>query len=141
MGGITDTVVGDTSLREVVCTNLGATVSCRHQTLASAGNIVDVLLVFAVVNEGVQTAQGTLLVLWLVASFGTLYEDFFHLARVRVLPGVAKTYTGLHLVDILTTGTTRTECIPLNITLVDVYLKLSASGSTATVAALVCIRP
>ena len=105
MSGVTDTVVGNTALREVVGTDLRTAVAGRNEALAAAGDIVNILLVLTVVDEGIEAAQGTLLVLWLVTGFGTLDEDFLYLACVRVFPRVAETYTRLHLVHVLTTGT------------------------------------
>ena len=55
MGGETDTVVSNTSLREVVGTYLGRAVAGRDKSLAVVGNVVDIFLMLAVVDEGAQT--------------------------------------------------------------------------------------
>ena len=91
--GVVDAVVGDTSLRIVVGAYLGRAVTRIHHRLALRGNVVDVLLVLLVVDEGTQAGQCALLVLRLIASLGTLDEDFLHLARIGVLPIIAETYT------------------------------------------------
>ena len=105
VGGVTDTVVGNTALWEVVGTNLRTTVAGRDEALTAAGDIVNILLMLTVVDEGIEAAQGTLLVLWLVTGLGTLDEDFLYLACVRVLPRIAEANSRLHLVHVLTTGT------------------------------------
>lgn len=87
VSGVTDTVVGNTALREVVGTDLRTAVAGRNEALAAAGDIVNILLVLTVVDECIEAAQGTLLVLWLVTGFGTLDEDFLYLACVRVFQG------------------------------------------------------
>ena len=105
MSGVTDTVVGNTALWEVVGTDFRTAVAGRNEALAAACDIVNILLVLTVVDECIEAAQGTLLVLWLVTGLSTLDEDFLYLACVRVLPRIAETYTRLHLVHVLTTGT------------------------------------
>lgn len=87
VSGVTDTMVGNTALREVVGTDLRTAVAGRNEALAAAGDIVNILLVLTVVDECIEAAQGTLLVLWLVTGFGTLDEDFLYLACVRVFQG------------------------------------------------------
>lgn len=62
VGGVADAMVGDAALREVVSANFCTTVA-RGNRLAAVGNIVNILLVLLVVNKGVETAQGALLVL------------------------------------------------------------------------------
>lgn len=87
VGGVADAMVGDAALREVVSTNFCTTVARGNQRLAAVGNIVNILLVLLVVDERIEAAQGALLVLGLVASFGAFYEDssvspvfgFFHM--------------------------------------------------------------
>ena len=105
MGGVTDTVVGNTALWEVVGTNLRTTVTGRDEALTAAGDIVNILLMLTVVDEGIEAAQGTFLVLWLVTGLGSLDENFLYLACVRVLPRIAEANSRLHLVHVLTTGT------------------------------------
>ena len=77
-----------------------------------------------VIDKGIEARQRTLLVLRLVTCLGTLNENLFGLARVRILPHIAQTHTRLHLVDVLATSTAGTERVPLNLSLVDVHLKL-----------------
>lgn len=52
VGGITDTMVGHTTLWEIVGANLGAAVTCRNERFATAGNIVYIFLVLLVVYKG-----------------------------------------------------------------------------------------
>ena len=73
---IADAMVGYTALWEVVGANLGTTVARGNQRLAAVGYIVHILLVLLVVDECIETAQGALLVLGLIASLCTFYEDF-----------------------------------------------------------------
>ena len=53
--GIVDTMVGDASLRIVVGTDFSGAVSGRYHCLSLGGNIVQILLMFLVVNKGTQT--------------------------------------------------------------------------------------
>ena len=117
-------MVGDAALREVVSANFCTTVARGNQRLAAIGNIVNILLVLLVVNKGVETAQGALLVLGLVARLSTFYEDFLGLASVGVLPHVTQTHTRFHLIHVLTTGTAGAERVPLNLAFVNMNLKL-----------------
>ena len=104
VGGVTDTMVGDTSLGKVVCANLCTAVACGNESFAATGNIIDILLMLTVVDKRAEERKGTLLVLGLVACLGTLDEYLLHLASVGVLPGIAQAHSRLHLVDVLTTG-------------------------------------
>ena len=61
--GIIDSVVCDATLGVVVGAYLGAAVSCGNHGLALAGDIVEILLVFLVVNEGTQARKCPFLVL------------------------------------------------------------------------------
>ncbi len=126
--GITDTVVGDTSLGIVVSTDLSGSVAGGDHGLASRSDIVDIFLVLLVVDLGAQTREGALFVLRLVARLGTLDEYLLHFARIGVAPVVAQTYARLDLVDILSTGTTGAEGLPLDLALVDMHLKLICFG-------------
>ena len=128
MCGIADAVIGYTTLWEVVGADLSRTVAGRNQTLTTVSDIIHVLLVLLIINKGVQTRECALLVLRLVAGLGTLNQDLLGLTSVRVLPHVTQAYTRFNLVHVLTTGTTRTEGIPLDLTLVHVYLKLVGLG-------------
>ena len=56
MSGITDTMVGNTALREVVGTDLRTAVAGRNEALAAAGDIVNILLVLTVVDECIEAA-------------------------------------------------------------------------------------
>ena len=87
-------------------------------------DVVDVLLVLLVVDEGAQAAQGALLVLGLVARLGALYEDFLHHARVGVLPVVAQAHAALHLVDVLSARAATAEGVPLDFALVYLHVQL-----------------
>ena len=50
--GITDTVVGDAPLGIVVSADFGRAVTCRDKRLAPGGNVVLVLLMLVVIDEG-----------------------------------------------------------------------------------------
>ncbi len=76
-----------------------------------------------IVYECAQTAQCPLLILGLVTRLGTFYEYLLGLAGVRVTPHIAQTHPRLHLIDILTSGTSGTECVPLYLTLVDLHIE------------------
>ena len=52
INGVVDAVVGDASLRIVVGAYLGRAVASTDHRLTLGGDIVDVLLVFLVVDEG-----------------------------------------------------------------------------------------
>ena len=121
--GIVDAMVGDTSLRIVVRADFGRTVTGAHHGLSFGSDVVDVFLVFLVVDESTQTAQGTFLVLRLVAGFRTFDKDFFHDTRVRVLPVVAQTDPRFYLVHVLTSRTSASEGIPFDFTFVDFYIE------------------
>ena len=106
MGRIADAVVGDTSLREVVCPDFRTAVAGRHKRLAAVGNVIDIFLVLLVVDERTQARQGPFLVFRLVARLGSFDEYLLGLTSIGVLPHVAQTDTGLHLVHVLASGTT-----------------------------------
>ena len=76
-----------------------------------------------VIDERAQACQGSFLVLGLVASFGTLDEDFLLLARVGIGPHVAQSHAAIDLVHVLATGTAAAESVPLDFALVDVHIK------------------
>ena len=120
---VADAVVGNTALWIVVGTDLGRAVTGRNEGLATRSNVVHILLVLVVIDEGTQASQCPFLVLGLIAGFGTLDEDFLLLTRVRVGPHVTQTHTTVHLVHVLATGTATAEGIPLDFTLIDVYVK------------------
>ena len=105
MSGEADAMVSNTPLREVVGANLGRTVAGGDEALAAGGDVVDILLVLAVVDERVEARECTLLVLRLVACLSTLDENLLALTRVGILPHIAQTNTRFHLVHVLTTGT------------------------------------
>ena len=105
MSGEADAMVSNTPLREVVGANLGRTVAGRDEALAAGGDVVDILLVFAVVDKRVEAREGTLLVLRLVARLSSLNEYLFALTRVGILPHIAQAHTRFHLVHVLATGT------------------------------------
>ena len=80
------------------------------------------VLKFFIIQDRTQLAHCIFTVLGLVAGFRIFNQDFFFLARIRVFELIAQTNTGLHLVHILTTGTTGTESIPRNIGNINVHL-------------------
>ena len=51
MSGVTDTVVGNTALWEVVGTDFRTAVAGRNEALAAAGDIIYILLMLAVVDD------------------------------------------------------------------------------------------
>ena len=51
----------------------------------------------------------------MVTGFGILDQDFFFLTGIRVFILITQTDTGLHLIHILSTGTTASERIPRDI--------------------------
>ena len=67
MGGIADAVIGDPTLWEVVGADLRRAVASGDKTLPTVGDIIDILLMFLVIDKGIQTRQGAFLVLGLVA--------------------------------------------------------------------------
>ena len=120
---VTDTVVGDASLRIVVGAYLGRAVARRNHRLTSGGDVVDVFLVLLVIDEGAQTGKSTLLVLGLVARLRTFHKYLLVFVGHRVVPYISGTHTALHLVDVLSAGTARAECVPLDGTLVDFHIE------------------
>ena len=104
--GVANAVVGDATLGVIVGANLCRAVAGAHQCLATAGYVVDILLMLLVVDESAQAGKRALLVLGLVASLGTLNEDFLLLTSVRVGPHVAQSHTRVHLINVLTSSTT-----------------------------------
>ena len=126
--GVVDAVVRDASLRIVVGAYLGGAVASADHRLTLGGDVVNVLLVFLIVDEGTQAREGAFLVLGLVARLGTFDEDFFDYACVGILPVVAQAHAGFHLVHVLTAGTTASEGVPLDFTFVDNYVELFGFG-------------
>ena len=70
------------------------------------------LLQFAVVELRAEQTHRILAVFQLLTTLGVFDEDFFLFARFGVDILIAQTHTGLHLIDVLTTSTTRTEEVP-----------------------------
>ena len=64
------------------------------------------LLHSPVVKLALEQKHGLGTVLGLVTGLGILDEYLFLLARVRVLVHISQTYSRLHLIDILATGST-----------------------------------
>ena len=83
---VVDTMVGDASLRIVVRPDFCRTVAGANHRLTLAGDIIDIFLMFFIVDESTETREGTLLVLGLVARLGTFDEDFLHFSGIGVLP-------------------------------------------------------
>mgnify|MGYP000788838463 CR=1 FL=1 len=81
-------MIRDTPLRVIVRTDLRGAVTGRYHGLTLAGDIVQVFLVFLVIYKRTQAREGAFLVLRLVASFRTFYEDFFYDTGVGVFPVV-----------------------------------------------------
>ena len=79
--GVIDAMVGDSTLRIVVCSNFCGAIAGRDESFTARSDVIDVFLVLFVVNEGAQTSQSALFVLRLVARFGTFDEDFLRLRR------------------------------------------------------------
>ena len=121
-------MIGDTSLRIVVCPDLRGSVARRYHCLAFVGNVVQVFLMFFVINERTQAGKCAFLVFRLVARLRTFDQDLFAHAGVRVLPDVSQTYARFDLVHILAAGTSRTESIPLNFTFINFNIKLVCFG-------------
>ena len=78
MSSVSDTVVGYASLWEVVCADFRTAVARRYEALAAVCDIINILLMLSVVDECIESAQGALLVLRLVAGLCTFDEDFLH---------------------------------------------------------------
>ena len=112
----------------VVSTYLSRAVTGTYHCLTFGSDVVNVLLVFLVVDKGTQTAEGTFLVLWLVTGFRTFYKDFFYDTCIGVFPVVTQAYARFYLVDILTSGTATSECIPFDFTFVDFYVERFCFG-------------
>ena len=72
--GIVDAVVGDTALRIVVSAYFCRAVAGAHHGFTTRSDVVDIFLVFLIVDKRTKAAESTLLVLGLVAGFGTLDE-------------------------------------------------------------------
>ena len=70
MSGVTDTMVGNTALREVVGTDLRTAVAGRNEALAAAGDIVNILLVLTVVDECIEAARVMLADTYFPSIFG-----------------------------------------------------------------------
>ena len=64
MGRIADAVIRHTALGEVVGAYLCRAVASRYKTLAAAGNIVHILLVFLIIYKGIEARECTLLILY-----------------------------------------------------------------------------
>ena len=121
--GIVDTVVGDASLWIVVGTDFCTAVTGADQTFAARCNVIDILLVLAVIDERTQACKGTFLVLRLVACLGTFYKYFLNGPCHRIFPVVAESYARFHFVDILSAGTAGAEGIPFDFAFVDADFK------------------
>ena len=121
-------MVGDASLWIVVGANLCRAVAGGYHCLSLGGDVVQILLVLLVVNEGAQACQGSFLVFGLVAGFGTFNQDFLVLVGEGVAPHVACSYAGLNLVYVLATGTAGAEGVPLDGTFVDFHVKFFGFG-------------
>ena len=81
-----------------------------------------------IIDLRTQAREGTLFVLRLVTGLCTLNEDLLHLAGIGVLPVITQTNTGLDLIDVLSSGSTGTESLPLDLAFVDMYFKLIRFG-------------
>ena len=81
-----------------------------------------------IIDLRTQAREGTLFVLRLVTGLCTLNEDLLHLAGIGVLPVITQTNTGLDLIDVLSSGSTGTEGLPLDLAFVDMYFKLIRFG-------------
>ena len=121
-------MIGDTSLRIVVCPDLRGSVARRNHCLTFVGNVVQVFLMFFVVDKSTETGQGALFIFRLVACLGTFDKDFFGNTGVLVLPYIAQTYSGLYLVYILSAGTAASESVPFDFSFVDDYIEFFSFG-------------
>ena len=99
-------MVGDAPLREIVSAYLGGAVAGADHGLAARGDVVDVLLVLAVVDERAQARQGAFLVLRLVSRLGALDEYLLGLPNMTLglpLTVAALTATAIMLVIVYCT--------------------------------------
>lgn len=80
------TMVGHSTLRKVVCANLGRAVAGAYHGLTFGGYIFEIFTVLFVINECAQAREGSLFILRLVTRFGTLYKNFLNDTGIRVLP-------------------------------------------------------
>ena len=123
VNGVIDSVVRNPALGKIVGTDFGRTVAGTYERFASRGYIVDILLMFFIVNKCTQTAECTLFIFWLVACFRTFDKDFIRLARNGVAPHISKAHTGFDLIDVLSTCATGAECLPFDFAFVDFDIK------------------
>ena len=121
-------MVGDTALRVVIGADLGTTVAGRDHGLSARRDVVDIFLVLLIIYLRTQARERALFVLRLVACLRTFDEYLLGLARIGVLPVITKPHARLHLVDVLTAGTARSERLPFDLALVDMHLKLIRLG-------------
>ena len=137
-----DAMVCITSLRIVVGTYLGPN-GRRSTPLSCVARLYRRDISDALVGDKrAQSAESTLFYFLLVASLGTFYKNLFRDSGVRDCATCSADAPPTQpFVYILTSGTSRAECVPFDFTLIDFIIKFSALGSTATVAAEVCTRP
>ena len=65
-----------------------------------------------VIQDRAQLTHGILTVLGLVARLGVLNQNLLLLTGIGILVLITQTHTRFYLVDVLSTGTTASECIP-----------------------------
>ena len=75
-----------------------------------------------------QARERAFLILRLVACLGTLDQDLLHFARIGVPPVITQAHAGLHLVDVLSSGTAGTESLPFDLSFVDMHFELVRFG-------------
>ena len=73
------------------------------------------LLHRTVIELGFQQTHGIVSVFELLSTLGVLDKDFLLLTSIRVNILISQAHTGLHLVDVLTTGTATSEEVPTNL--------------------------
>ena len=115
-------------LRIVVRTDFGRTVTGGHHCLPAVGNVVDIFLVFFVVDERARRAKALSFVLGLVARFSTFYQDFLGLSCIGVFSTDNGTYAGFHLVHVLSACAAGTESVPFDFSLVDFHVEFLGFG-------------
>src|SRR5574344_2026253 len=120
---IINSMVGDSSLWIIISADFRRTVASRNHCFTAFSYIINIFLMFFVINERAQTSQSPFLILRLIASLGTFYQDFFRLTGIRVLPPITQTNARFNLIDILSAGTATSECIPFYFSFINFYIK------------------
>ncbi len=117
-------MVCDSALRIVISAYFCGTVTRAYHGLATGGYVIEIFLVFFVVNERAQARESSFFVFRLISCFSTFDEYFLNHPCIRVLPVITQTNTGFDFIYILSSGTTGTESIPFDFTFMNLYVKL-----------------